>query len=69
MKQCILVDGVITEIMPSDKFKVKLENGFEVTAYLGGRMRINKIRMVVGDRVEMELSEYDLTQGRIVYRY
>ena len=69
MKRSILVDGTIMEILPSDKFKVKLENGFEITAYLGGKMRINKIRMVVGDRVEMELSEYDLTQGRIVYRY
>ena len=69
MKRSILVDGTIMEILPSDKFKVKLENGFEITAYLGGRMRINKIRMVVGDKVEMELSEYDLTQGRIVYRY
>jgi len=69
VKRSILVDGTIMEILPSDKFKVKLENGFEITAYLGGRMRINKIRMVVGDKVEMELSEYDLTQGRIVYRY
>ena len=69
VKQAILVEGLITEILPSDKFKVRLDNGFEIIAYLGGKMRLNKIRMVAGDRVELELSQYDLTQGRIVYRY
>jgi translation initiation factor IF-1 len=69
VKQAILVEGLITEILPSDKFRVQLDNGFEIIAYLGGKMRLNKIRMVTGDRVELELSQYDLTQGRIVYRY
>ena len=69
VKQAILVEGLITEILPSDKFKVRLDNGFEIIAYHGGKMRLNKIRMVAGDRVEKELSQYDLTQGRIVYRY
>lgn len=68
-KDRILVDGTITDILPSDKFKVKLDNGFSVICYLSGRMRVNKIRIIEGDRVEVELSEYDLNQGRITYRY
>ena len=68
-KERIMVDGTILEILPSDKFRVKLENGFEIMAYLSGRMRVNKIRMIPGDKVELELSPYDLSQGRITYRY
>ncbi len=65
----ILVEGEVIEAMPSTNFRVKLENGHTVLAYLSGRLRKFYIRILLGDRVKVELSPYDLTRGRIVYRY
>jgi translation initiation factor IF-1 len=67
-KQSILVEGVIEEALPSTNFKVKLENGHMVLAHLSGKMRINYIKVVPGDKVSVELSPYDLTRGRITKR-
>jgi len=61
--------GTIVEALKGTKFKVKLENGHEVTGYLSGKMRRYYIRILLGDRVRLELSPYDLNRGRIVYRY
>jgi translation initiation factor IF-1 len=65
----ITVEGTVTEAMPSTTFRVQLENGHTVLAYLSGRLRKNYIRILLGDRVKIELSPYDLTRGRITYRY
>jgi translation initiation factor IF-1 len=65
----IAVEGVVIEAMPSTTFRVQLENGHTVLAYLSGRLRKNYIRILLGDRVKLELSPYDLTRGRITYRY
>ncbi|HEY5124212.1 MAG TPA: translation initiation factor IF-1 [Ignavibacteria bacterium] len=65
----IKVDGIITEILPNTTFKVKLENNHEVLAHISGKMRMNFIRILQGDKVTVELSPYDLTKGRITYRY
>ena len=61
--------GTIVEALKGTKFRVKLENGHEVTGYLSGKMRRYYIRILLGDRVRLELSPYDLDRGRIVYRY
>ncbi len=63
------VEGVITESLPSTTFKVKLDDGREILAYLSGKLRIHFIKILVGDRVIIELSPYDPNRGRIVYRY
>ncbi|MBL7127734.1 translation initiation factor IF-1 [Bacteroidota bacterium] len=68
-QESIKVDGIITEILPNTNFKVKLENGHEVLAHISGKMRMNFIRILQGDKVTVELSPYDLTKGRITYRY
>lgn len=65
----IQVEGVIVEALPATQFRVRLENGHEVLAYLSGRMRKYYIRILLGDRVRVEMSPYDLTRGRIVYRH
>jgi translation initiation factor IF-1 len=65
----IVVEGTVTEAMPSTTFRVKLDNGHMVLAYLSGRLRKYYIRILLGDRVKVELSPYDLTRGRIVYRF
>jgi translation initiation factor IF-1 len=64
----ILVEGVIIEALPGTQFRVKLDNGHIVLAYLSGRMRKYYIRILLGDHVRVEMSPYDLTRGRIVYR-
>lgn len=64
----IRVDGTVTEAYPGGKFKVELDNGHNVTGYLSGKMRRYYIKIVLGDRVTLELSPYDLDRGRIVYR-
>jgi translation initiation factor IF-1 len=64
----IQVEGTIVEALPGTQFRVRLDNGHEVLAYLSGRMRKNYIRILLGDRVRVEMSPYDLTRGRIVYR-
>ena len=65
----IVVEGTVTHALPSAQFRVKLESGHEILAYLSGRMRKNYIRILLGDKVRVELSPYDLSRGRIVYRY
>jgi translation initiation factor IF-1 len=65
----IKVDGVITDTLPNAMFKVNLENGHEILAHISGKMRMNFIKILVGDKVTVELSPYDLTKGRITYRY
>lgn len=62
-------DGVVTEVLPDGHFRVKLENDHEVLAYTAGKMRKFRIRTGVGDRVIVEMSPYDLTRGRITYRF
>ena len=64
----ITVDGTIIEALPGTQFRVKLDNGHEVIAYLSGRMRRYYIRILLGDSVRVEMSPYDLTKGRIVWR-
>lgn len=65
----IIVEGVVVEALPGTQFKVRLETGHEVLAYLSGKMRKYYIRILLGDSVRVEMSPYDLTRGRIVYRH
>ena len=62
-------DGVITENLSNAMFRVELENGHVVTAHISGKMRMHDIKLLPGDRVKLELSPYDLSKARIVYRY
>lgn len=68
-KDVIEMEGTITEPLPNAMFRVQLDNGHEVLAHISGKMRMNYIRILKGDRVLVELSPYDLTRGRITYRY
>ena len=68
-KDVIEMEGTVLEPLPNAMFQVQLENGPEVLAHFSGRMRMNYIRILKGDRVLVELSPYDLTRGRITYRY
>jgi translation initiation factor IF-1 len=65
----IEMEGTIVEPLPNAMFKVELDNGHEVLAHISGKMRMHYIRILKGDRVLVELSPYDLTRGRITYRY
>ena len=67
-KEIIKLEGTIIETLPSTTFKVKLENGHEILAHISGRMRVNYIRLLPGDKVLVEMSPYDLTKGRIIQR-
>lgn len=67
-KDFIEMVGEVLELMPSASFKVLLDNGHEILAHLSGKMRMNKIRLLPGDRVKLQISPYDLTKGRITYR-
>lgn len=62
-------NGVVTEILPNTMFRVKLENDHEILATLAGKMKMNSIRILAGDKVSLEMSPYDLNRGRINYRY
>ena len=62
-------DGVVTELLPEGRYRVQRDNDHMVLAYTAGRMKRNKIRTLVGDRVTIEMTPYDLTKGRIVYRF
>jgi len=64
----IETEGTVVEVLPKTQFRVKLSNGHEILAYLGGKLRVNNIRILEGDKVKVEMSPYDLTKGRIVYR-
>ena len=68
-KDAIELEGTVSEVLPNATFRVKLENNHEVLAYLSGKMRQNYIRVLEGDRVKVEMSPYDLTRGRVTYRY
>ncbi len=65
----IEMQGTVFQCLSNGMFRVKLENGFLVLAYISGKIRRNYIRILIGDRVAVELSPYDLTRGRIIYRY
>jgi translation initiation factor IF-1 len=62
-------EGVVTEILPNAMFRVKLDNGHEVLAHTSGKMRKNRIRVLAGDKVNVEMTPYDLTKGRITFRH
>ncbi|GAB4486943.1 MAG: translation initiation factor IF-1 [Anaerolineales bacterium] len=64
----LVVEGTVIEALPGTQFRVRLENGHEVLAYLSGKMRKFYIRILLGDRVKVEMSPYDLTRGRITFR-
>lgn len=68
-KDKIELQGTVVEALPGTQFRVELDNGHEVLAYLSGKMRRYYIRVLLGDRVLVELSPYDLTRGRITYRF
>ncbi|MBI3956648.1 MAG: translation initiation factor IF-1 [Candidatus Kerfeldbacteria bacterium] len=67
-KGFIEVMGTVEELLPSAMFKVKLENGHEILGHLSGKMRLNRIKLLPGDTVVVEMTPYDLTKGRITYR-
>lgn len=62
------LEGKILQVLPNQIFKVELENGHIITCYTGGRLRKNKIRMILGDKVRVEMTPYDLSKGRITFR-
>jgi len=68
-QELIQLDGIIEETLPNTQFIVKFDNGHKVLAHISGKMRMNFIKILQGDKVKVELSPYDLTKGRIVYRY
>jgi translation initiation factor IF-1 len=68
-EEAIKIDGIIKETLPNATFIVRLENGHEVLAHVSGKMRMHFIKILPGDKVSLELSPYDLTRGRIIYRY
>ncbi len=68
LKEVIKLTGKVVEALPNTQFRVELENGHNIIAHMSGRMRKNYIRLVPGDRVEVELTPYDLTKGRISFR-
>ena len=68
-KDAIEVEGTVVEVQPNAMFRVQLQSGHKVLAHISGKMRINFIRILPGDRLKVELSPYDPTRGRITYRY
>jgi translation initiation factor IF-1 len=68
-EEVIEMEGTVHEVLPNTQFRVKLTNGAEVLAYAGGKMRQRRIRIIAGDRVNLEMSPYDVTRGRINYRH
>jgi len=68
-EELIEMMGIANEVLPDSRFRVTLDNGHQLIAYTGGRMRKNHIRILAGDRVSLELSPYDLTKGRITFRH
>ncbi len=68
-KDFIEIQGEVLELMPAASFRVALENGHEILAHLSGKMRMNRIRLLPGDKVKLQISPYDLTKGRITYRF
>lgn len=68
-EEAIEIEGVIVDALPNAQFKVKLENGLEVLAHVSGKIRMHYIRILPGDRVKVQISPYDISKGRITYRY
>lgn len=68
-KDFLELDGEVIESLPATTFKVKLDNGHEILAHLSGKMRMFNIRILPGDKVKIQMTPYDLTKGRITYRY
>ncbi len=68
-KEVIKMRGKVVEALPNTQFKVELENGLSIIAHISGKMRKNYIRLVPGDKVDVEMTPYDLTKGRITYRH
>jgi translation initiation factor IF-1 len=62
-------EGVVVDVLPDGRFRVKLENGHEIIAYTAGRMKKNRIRTLAGDRVTIEMTPYDLDKGRVIFRH
>ncbi|MBM3162931.1 MAG: translation initiation factor IF-1 [Chlorobium sp.] len=68
-EEAIEIEGVIVDALPNAQFKVKLENGLEVLAHVSGKIRMHYIRILPGDKVKVQISPYDISKGRITYRY
>ena len=68
-EELIEMNGAVTEVLPDSRYRVTLDNGHQLIAYSGGKMRKHHIRILAGDKVSLELSPYDLTKGRITYRF
>jgi translation initiation factor IF-1 len=68
-EELIEMEGLVDEVLPDSRFRVKLENGHQLIAYTSGKMRKNHIRIIAGDKVSLELSPYDLGKGRITFRH
>lgn len=68
-EEALTIEGTVVEALPNAMFKVELENGMQILAHISGKMRMNYIRILPGDKVTVELSPYDLSRGRIVYRF
>ena len=68
-EDAIVLEGTVTESLPNAMFRVKLDNDHEVLAHTAGKMRKNRIRVLAGDKVQVEMTPYDLTKGRITYRF
>ena len=62
-------EGAVVDVLPDGRFRVQLENGHQIIAYTAGRMKRNRIKTIAGDRVTVEMTPYDLTKGRVVYRF
>lgn len=68
-KQFLEVRGEVIELLPAANFRIRLDNGTEILGHLSGRMRMNRIKLLPGDHVKVQISPYDLTKGRIIFRY
>jgi len=68
-EECLRFDGTVAELLPSATFRVVLESGHKIIAHLGGKLRKHTITVLLGDKVTIEMSPYDLSKGRIVYRH
>jgi translation initiation factor IF-1 len=68
-EELIEMQGIVNEVLPDSRFRVTLDNGHELVAYAGGKMRKNHIRVLAGDNVSLEMSPYDLSKGRITFRH
>ena len=68
-EELLQFDGEVVDVLPDGRYRVRLENGHDVIAYTAGRMKKNRIRTLTGDRVTIEMTPYDLSKGRVIFRY